>query len=109
MVDTDSVQYIGLNVQCSLDQQVQRQVHSSLAAEGDALDYVESLIIQLLESLCANQPHTVNDIEERIKKTFPNPIDQWAINDANTSVERGKKKSPLVLPVDKIHSSLKVS
>lgn len=88
-------------------EKVQAQVHTSLTAEGDALDYVESLIIQLLESLCANQPHTVVDIEDRVKKTFPNPIDQWAINDANTSVEKGKKKSPLVLPVDKIHSSLK--
>ncbi|XP_072171544.1 son of sevenless homolog 2-like [Diadema setosum] len=86
---------------------VQQQVHANLQADEDSLEYIESLIICLLNMLCAGQPHSVHDVEDRVKKTFPNPIDQWAINDARSALEKGRKKAPLVLPVDKIHQLLR--
>ncbi|XP_050407020.1 son of sevenless homolog 1 [Patella vulgata] len=91
---------------------VQRQVHSDLSAKEDALDYIEGLLLQLLVSLCASQPQKVQDVEDRIQKTFPDPIDKWAIKDAKEALERApgvkaKKNSNQNLPVDKVHPLLK--
>ncbi|XP_029189589.2 son of sevenless homolog 1-like [Acropora millepora] len=82
---------------------VQSQVHPSLKVQDDALEYIESLIIQLLNHLCACQPRSVADVEERVNSTFPHPIDKWAIGDAQAAIEKGKKKSVVVLPADKVH------
>lgn len=46
--------------------------------------------------------------QERVQKTFPHPIDKWAIADAQSAIEKRKRRNPLLLPVDKIHPSLKV-
>ncbi|XP_013393700.1 son of sevenless homolog 1-like isoform X1 [Lingula anatina] len=87
-------------------QKVQHQVHPSLSCREDALEYIETLIFQLLGMLCSCQPHNVQEVEDRVQKTFPHPIDKWAVSDAQNALEKGKKKSPLVLPVDKIHPLL---
>uniref|UniRef100_A0A4X2KK22 SOS Ras/Rho guanine nucleotide exchange factor 2 n=1 Tax=Vombatus ursinus TaxID=29139 RepID=A0A4X2KK22_VOMUR len=87
---------------------VQHQVHPNLSAKEDSLYYIEELILQLLNKLCIAQPRTVQDVEERVQKTFPHPIDKWAIADAQSAIEKRKRRTPLLLPVDKIHPLLKV-
>lgn len=85
---------------------VTEQVHPSLTASDEALEYVEMLVIQCLEilTLRPSPPHTVYDIEDQVKRSFPKPIDKWAIKDAKEALEKNKKKNPLVLPTDKIHN-----
>uniref|UniRef100_UPI00398E5F37 son of sevenless homolog 1 isoform X8 n=1 Tax=Pristiophorus japonicus TaxID=55135 RepID=UPI00398E5F37 len=86
---------------------VQQQVHPKLASTEDALQYIEELILQLLSMLCLAQPRSVQDVEERVQKSFPHPIDKWAIADAQSAIEKRKRRNPLLLPVDKIHPLLK--
>lgn len=86
---------------------VSEQVHPLLTASDEALEYVEMLVVQCLEILTLrppSPPHTVYDIEDQVKRSFPKPIDEWAIKDAKEALEKTKKKSPLVLPTDKIHN-----
>ncbi|XP_048103346.1 son of sevenless homolog 1-like isoform X3 [Alosa alosa] len=45
--------------------------------------------------------------KERVQKSFPHPIDKWAIADAQAAIEKRKRRNPLALPVDKIHPLLK--
>ncbi|XP_072565562.1 son of sevenless homolog 1-like isoform X1 [Paramormyrops kingsleyae] len=83
------------------------QVHPKLSSKEDALQYIEELILLLLSMLCQAQPRTVQDVEERVQKSFPHPIDKWAIGDAQAAIEKRKRRNPLALPVDKIHPLLK--
>ena len=87
---------------------MQSQVHPALKVHDEALEYIESLIVQLMNHLCACQPRSVADVEERVMSSFPHPIEKWAIADAQAAVERGKKKNPVVLPADKVHALIKV-
>uniref|UniRef100_A0A673ZGW4 Son of sevenless homolog 1 (Drosophila) n=1 Tax=Salmo trutta TaxID=8032 RepID=A0A673ZGW4_SALTR len=83
------------------------QVHPKLSSQEDALQYIEELILLLLSMLCQAQPRSVQDVEERVQKSFPHPIDKWAIADAQAAIEKRKRRNPLALPVDKIHPLLK--
>ncbi|XP_046902061.1 son of sevenless homolog 2 [Hypomesus transpacificus] len=103
--DENSHKWRGLFVQAL--RKVQVQVHPNLTATEDALQHIEELILQLLNMLCVAQPRTVHDVEERVQKTFPHPIDKWAIGDAQSAIEKRKRRNPLLLPVDKIHPMLK--
>jgi len=63
----------------------------------------------MLSMLCAGQPHFVTDVEDRVQKKMPHPIDRWATSDAQAAIEKDKKNkktSNLVLPVDKLHQTL---
>ncbi|XP_054635654.1 son of sevenless homolog 1-like isoform X4 [Dunckerocampus dactyliophorus] len=90
----------------SLDK-VLKQVHPNLVSQQEALQYIEQLILLLLSMLCQAQPRSVQDVEERVQKSFPHPIDKWAIADAQAAIEKRKRRNPLALPVDKIHPLLK--
>uniref|UniRef100_H3DPU3 Son of sevenless homolog 2 (Drosophila) n=1 Tax=Tetraodon nigroviridis TaxID=99883 RepID=H3DPU3_TETNG len=103
--DENSHKWRGLFVQAL--RKVQKQVHPGLLAKEDALQHIEELILQLLNMLCMAQPRSVQDVEERVQKTFPHPIDKWAIADAQAAIEKRKRRNPLLLPVDKIHPLLK--
>uniref|UniRef100_A0A8C9YG59 Son of sevenless homolog 2 (Drosophila) n=1 Tax=Sander lucioperca TaxID=283035 RepID=A0A8C9YG59_SANLU len=103
--DENSHKWRGLFVQAL--RKVQKQVHPNLLAKEDALQHIEELILQLLNMLCVAQPRSVQDVEERVQKTFPHPIDKWAIADAQSAIEKRKRRNPLLLPVDKIHPLLK--
>ncbi|KAM4603435.1 son of sevenless homolog 1 [Polymixia lowei] len=86
---------------------VLNQVHPKLSSQQGALQYIEELILLLLSMLCQAQPRSVQDVEERVQKSFPHPIDKWAIADAQAAIEKRKRRNPLALPVDKIHPLLK--
>uniref|UniRef100_A0A8K9X294 Son of sevenless homolog 2 (Drosophila) n=1 Tax=Oncorhynchus mykiss TaxID=8022 RepID=A0A8K9X294_ONCMY len=103
--DENSHKWRGLFVQAL--RKVQLQVHPNLSATEGALQHIEELILQLLNMLCVAQPRSVQDVEERVQKTFPHPIDKWAIADAQSAIEKRKRRNPLLLPVDKIHPLLK--
>ncbi|ODM97917.1 Protein son of sevenless [Orchesella cincta] len=77
-----------------------------MKAKEDAFEYLEKLIIQLLGMICSRpSPHSVLEVQDRIQKLFPPPIDEWVIDVASTALKQGKRK--LVFPVEKIHPLLK--
>ncbi|KAM9701301.1 son of sevenless homolog 1-like isoform 3-T3 [Menidia menidia] len=103
--DDNAAKWRGLLVP-SLEK-VLSQVHPTLRAQRGALQHVEQLILSLLSLLCQGQPRSLQDLEERVQRSFPYPIDKWALADAQAAIERRRRRNPLALPVDKIHPLLK--
>lgn len=84
---------------------VLESVHPTLIAEESALQYVESLCLRLLAMLCAvPSPLTVQDVEERVARSFPTPLDKWALADAKENTSQRRKRA--ILPCDKLHLML---
>ena len=83
-----------------------RQAQPTLTISPDAVTYLEELIIQLMFLIGTALPHTIDDVDERVLKIFPQKINDWAIAFAKSTVEKGKRKKGLVLPLDKIHPFL---
>ena len=77
--------------------------------EDDAVLYMEDLLYHLLALICSTKPHSINDVATYITKTFVVPLNTWAINDAQRTMERHqlrKGKSVFNLPVDKLNPLL---
>ena len=51
--------------------------------------------------------HIQISFQKRVSHTLPTPIDKWAVDKAQRALKRGRKKCPMFLPVEKIHSLLK--
>ena len=79
-------------------------MHCNLEAHEEALEYIEKLILKLLSTLCHYPvPRSCKEIEDRVREIFPMPIDRWLLKDQKSATEKLRKKSPLTLPVEKVH------
>jgi len=79
-----------------------------MRAKEDALEYVERLILQLMGMICSRpSPHSIQEVQERVQRLFPPPIDKWAIDESMSAIKQWKKKQDnVVFPVERIHSLL---
>ncbi|KAH8400546.1 hypothetical protein KR222_006184 [Zaprionus bogoriensis] len=84
---------------------VLEQVNPRVTAKEDVLLYVENLCVRILAMLCAKPlPHSVQDVEEKVNKSSPAPIVQWALKEANEVITSKKRKS--LLPTERVHTLL---
>lgn len=44
------------------------------------------------------------DVEERVARSFPTPLDKWALSDAREAASNRRRR--LLLPLDKLHQLL---
>lgn len=118
-IDTYSVQNLKLgghdtsrwkNVFAVALRKVSSQVNPGFGIQPEALDYVEDLIISLLLNMIEIRPHSLADIEQHVQKTFPEPINEWAVNEAHEVVTRSgrRNRDKPVLPWREVQSILKV-
>ena len=89
--------------------QIQKQVHPRMDIEDDAILYMEELLYHLLALICSTQPRSIADVASYITKSFVAPINTWALNDAQKTMERHqlrRGKSVFNFPVEKLHPLL---
>ncbi|XP_017859715.1 PREDICTED: protein son of sevenless [Drosophila arizonae] len=101
--DENAARWRGLFIQ-SL-RKVLEQVNPRVTAKEDALLYVEHLCVRLLAKLCAKPlPHSVQDVEVKVIKSFPSPLDQRALKEINELINSKKRKC--LLPTERVHTLL---
>lgn len=64
--------------------QILSKVHPELEVDDEALLYIESIVFKLVKLLIASTPHSVQELEERLLKLFPPPLNKWANSRANS-------------------------
>lgn len=76
--------------------------------DDEAVEYLETLILQLLGHMCSVQPHTLSDVETHVQATFAYPIDVWSLSEAQGKLARfaSKKRGVFLFPIDKLHHLL---
>lgn len=88
------------------------QVHPGLTIDEETLAYVDSLLYTVMSFLCSPSPKKYQDIEERVKATFPEDLTQWAVREAQEAIKKyrasNKKKGTVILcfPVEKVYQKL---
>ncbi|VDP22102.1 unnamed protein product [Soboliphyme baturini] len=88
---------------------ISQEVHPGFGIQRQALDYVEELIIRLLLEIVDKKPHTVSDVARYVERTFPKPINLWAVTEAHDLVMRNNrlKHRQTKLPTPKVHLALR--
>ncbi|XP_039251718.2 son of sevenless homolog 1-like [Styela clava] len=84
---------------------IQQQHHNSLPLTSRGGNYLAHLLLKLLASLLSSQPKNVQDAKEQVSRKFPEPLSRWALEEAESAQEKGKKK--VAFSVDKLHHALK--
>ncbi|CAD5123376.1 DgyrCDS11732 [Dimorphilus gyrociliatus] len=94
-------------------EKIHKDKHECLVIKGDAVDYIQSVLIKVLESLCSNQPRTCDDVDKFINKFFVPPLNVTVLKTAHENLDlmnqkskRSSKASSSIFPLDKIHQLL---
>ena len=77
--------------------------------DEEATTYLEELVYHLLSQICGAQPHSVADVKTYVNKNFVSPINTWALDDAERTMERHqlrRGKSAFTFPVEKLYQLL---
>lgn len=99
------------NIPCFVSHlaQIQKQVHPRMDIDDDAISYLEEMVYHLLFQICVTQPHSIGDVEAYVNKNFVFPMNTWALDDAQRTMERHqmrKSKSAFTFPVERLYQLL---
>ncbi|KRZ27550.1 Son of sevenless -like protein 1 [Trichinella pseudospiralis] len=89
---------------------ITQEVNPGFGIQREALDHVESLIIRLMYDIAAKKPFTISDVEQHIEKTFPAPLNVWAVKEAQDVLGKSSRRHrdrSAVLPFQRIHLMLR--
>lgn len=94
-------------------EKIHKDKNDSLVIKTDAVEYIESVLIKVLESLCSKQPRTTEEVEKFINKFFAPPLNLSVLRTAHENLDllnpkskRGSKSSSSIFPLDKIQHLL---